>query len=121
MSFPLSTGPILAVYGVGLSHVITCPFSKYFQNWNQILPKFSNILPFFNISSHFFLKNHTHALFSRIDYDRCIVYMYICSYNACIYIQVHVHTKSRFMLNSCCNNLAKSTPSSNYEILHCDF
>ena len=47
--------------------------------------------------------------------------MYICACNACVFIWVRVHTKSRFLLNFCCNNLSKPTPLVNYEILHRDF
>ena len=34
--------------------------------------------------------------------------MYICAYNACMHTRIHVHTKSRFLFNFCCNT-SKST------------
>ena len=38
-----------------------------------------------------------------------------------MYIWVHVHTKTRYLLNFCCNNLSKPTFLSNNEIFHYDF
>ena len=49
-----TTGPILAVYCVQLSHAITCPFSKYFQ----ILYIIAQIFKYFAL----FLKSPNHAL-----------------------------------------------------------
>ena len=39
----------------------------------------------------------------------------------CVYIWVHVHTKTKSLLNFYSNNLSKPTLLSNYEILHYDF
>ena len=68
----------------------------------------------------YFLKYSYYCYWHHSHY-RQTVCMYICECNACVYIWVHVHTKSRFLLNFCRNNLLKPTLLSNYEILFHDF
>ena len=78
------------------------------------------------VKSYFF-KKYICCCYWYHSYFRCIIYMHIWAYNAFmyiyilhvfIYLQVYIHTKSRFMLNFCCNNLSKVAPLGNYWILH---
>ena len=74
---------------------------------------------------HTFLNIATAAIGIIPTIDVLYVCMYVCMYiYACsvyVCIWVHVHTKTRYLLNFCCNNLSKPTLLSNYEILHYDF
>ena len=59
------------------------------------------------------------GIIPTIDVLYVCMYIYACSAYVCIW--VHVHTKTRYLLNFCCNNLSNPTLLSNYEILHYDF
>ena len=67
-AIPPLSGHILAVYCVQLSHGITYLFAFFFSfKFYKFLPKFSNILPFFDISLTFFWKITPMLLLSRIS------------------------------------------------------